>query len=161
MTLLGLQRQFSVHRDKASICRALECLRQSRYASALLHSGRRSLSSSSDRRAYERFCLQLPISVTPVAFAGERIEVGHDAEPICGTTRTLTLRGVGFTHGKLLRGDYAVVDFDLQRQGMISVLLEIRWSNHRQGFSYLSGGRFAAVVMVRQGVSLPADSRTS
>lgn len=100
-----------------------------------------------DRRSYERFCLQVPFYVTPVAFDGERVEVLDDgSSAVPALTRDLTMRGVGFTHQQLLFGDYAVIECPFLDRDHAALLLAFRWSNIRNNGSYMSGGRFEALL---------------
>jgi len=89
----------------------------------------------------------MPIYVTPAAFDGMCVEPLEDRENVMlAVTKDVSLRGVGFTHDEPFLADYAIVTFDLSGEGPVSLLLEIRWSNLRRDYAYMSGGTFLGVT---------------
>ena len=139
-----------MRQDWASIRDTLRRVRRSDRLAPLNLFGRRNPIQMLDyleRRAGDRSSVQIPIYLSPVDFDGQCVTQIEDVPgAIQAFTKDVSLRGVGFTHDDSLPGHFAIVTFDLMNEQFVSLLLEVRWSNHREDGTYLSGGRFVGIV---------------
>lgn len=144
------QMQFKIRWDVPSVVELLRRIRASERMAELLLFGRRNplrLRDRIERRSRFRSALKIPVYVMPVTFDGRTATVVPGTEEIQAFTRDVSLRGVGFTHDELLDSEFAVVTFDLFDAESVSLLLELRWCNLRQGGApYLSGGTFCGIA---------------
>lgn len=144
------QARYLVRRDLRTVRKLLRRLRHAARTEGVELFGRRIPQSkrwAGERRSHERTSLEWPIRIQPVAYDGKNaVGLAGAGGILLGTTRDVSLRGVGFTHDEPLVGDYAVVFFHGRRGDEVSLLLEIRWSNNENGGLYLSGGRFEGMV---------------
>lgn len=100
-----------------------------------------------ERRSHSRTQANLLVNLTPVRFDGMCIEpYSSYQDSVLGITKDISLRGISVTHDEPLEACYAVATFELDGDITISVLLEIRWTNHAEHGAYYSGGRFLAIT---------------
>lgn len=144
------QTRFSVHHNIRTVRATLRRLKQSELAAEVCFLGRRSPERMLDhveRRVCSRSPVQVPIYVTEVTFDGSFADLRNDGVgTIMAVTKDVSLRGLGFTHDEPLESDYVITTFDLLNSGPVSLLLEVRWSNIRRGYAFLTGGRFRGIT---------------
>jgi hypothetical protein len=142
--------RFAVRRDVRTVRKTLQRIRESDYLAHVRLFGRPASSRTLERIERcrrDRGSVRMPVYVTPATFDGRYAAPLEDhQDAILAITKDVSLRGVAFTHDEPVRGDCAIVTFDLLDEEPVSLLLEIRWSNAWKGGSRLSGGRFLAVV---------------
>jgi len=142
--------QFKIRWDIPSVVDLLRRIRANERMANVLLFGRKNplrLCDRIERRSRFRSAVQIPIYIVPVTFDGRSAAGVPGAGEIQAFTRDVSLRGVGFTHDEMLDAEFAVATFDLVDDEPVSLLLELRWSNLRQGGSpYMSGSTFCGVA---------------
>lgn len=142
--------RFQIRWDIPSVIDLLRRIRANEQLAELLLFGRKNparLHDRIERRSRFRSSVQIPIYVMPVLFDGKHAETRPECEEMQVLTRDVSLRGVGFTHDEPLDTEFAAVTFDLFDSDPVTLLLELRWSNQRNGAGALmSGGTFCGIA---------------
>ena len=65
---------------------------------------------------------------------------------LVASTTDVSLRGIGFVHGKPLPTQHSILTFDLDDEQPVSLVTQIQWTKRLTDRSYHSGGKFITVT---------------
>lgn len=109
-----------------------------------------SLCKSIERRNFQRVSLEVPIYLYPVLRIGNRV-FGDWKSPVMGVTRDISEHGVGFHYDVAIHSRHVLAEFDLYGAGQVWLLIEFRWHQKKEEYSYVAGGLIVGVA--KAGVS--------
>lgn len=105
--------------------------------------------STDDRRAFTRLAVKIGLDVTPVVYEANLVLLPQDCgDTIPALASDISLGGIGFMHDDPFSTQHALITLDVANDGLVTLLIEVRWTRDHGQSAHLSGGRFLGVTEV-------------